>query len=461
MNVSSTAMTSGERRAVVTLASLFSLRMIGLFMIMPVFALFGRELSGSTPQLIGLAIGIYAWAQCVLQIPLGLLADRMDRKRLIVQGLVLFVIGGVVAALSTTIWGVILGRFIQGAGAISGVVMALLADLTREEQRTKAMAAIGMSIGVSFGAAFVIGPWLTGHFGLHGLFWATAVFGLGGIAVCLWLVPTPTLSIRHTPSSYWRQLADSVKHPELLRLNWGIFSLHVVLTACFQLVPLLLVQNGGLAAADHGWVYLPVLFGSFVSAVPAIIIAEKQRKMKGVFLFAIAVLALGLVSLAAFHLTLAGIVTGMSIFFVGFNLLEALLPSLVSKISPAGGKGAAMGLYSSSQFFGAGLGGVCGGWLLQHHLDPTIYFAILAAAILVWLMVAATMAPPPFLNSVLMNFGRIVDSEAPGLAQRLRAVTGVEDVVVLAEEGVAYLKVDKLKLDQAALAAFPATTVAA
>jgi len=461
MNLSSNAMTSGERRAVATLAGLFSLRMIGLFMIMPVFAIMGQTLTGSSPQLIGLAIGIYAWAQSVLQIPLGLLADRMDRKRLIIQGLALFAIGGAVAACSTSIWGVILGRFIQGAGAISGVVMALLADLTREEQRTKAMAGIGMSIGLSFGAAVVIGPWLAGHFGLHGLFWSTVVFGIIGMAVTQWVVPTPVISVRHTPSSYWHQLRDSVRHPELLRLNWGIFSLHVVLTACFQLLPILLLKNGHLLPAQHGWIYLPVLLGSFVCAVPAIIIAEKYRRMKSVFVFSIAVLALGMVSLALFHDSLAGIVTGMSIFFIGFNMLEALLPSLVSKISPAGGKGAAMGIYSSSQFFGAGLGGICGGWLLQHQLDPTTFFAILAVAIFIWLAVAATMAPPPFLNSVLLNFGNIASAEAPELAARLRAVTGVEDVVVLVEEGVAYLKVDKLRLDQGALAAFPATAVAA
>lgn len=455
------AMTSGERRAVVTLASLFSLRMIGLFMIMPVFALYGRELGDATPQLIGLAIGIYAGAQGVLQIPLGLLADRMDRKRLIIQGLALFAIGGAVAALSDSIWGVIAGRFIQGAGAISGVVMALLADLTREEQRTKAMAAIGMSIGLSFGAAFVIGPWLAAHFGLHGLFWSTTLFGLLGMAVCYWLVPQPVVAVRHTPSSYWQQLADSLRHRELLRLNWGIFTLHVVMTACFVLVPVLLEQGGGLAASQHGWVYLPVLFGSFISAVPAIIIAEKKRRMKGVFVFAIAVLALGLASLSALHGGLWAIVFGMSVFFVGFNLLEALLPSLVSKISPAGGKGTAMGIYSSSQFLGAFLGGVGGGWMVQNQVSITVYFAVLVAAVVVWLLVAALMAPPPFLNSVLLKFGQISADEAPALAGRLRAVAGVEDVVVLVEEGVAYLKVDRQKLDQEALAAFPATAVAA
>ena len=190
------SMTSGERRAVVTLASLFSLRMIGLFMIMPVFALYGRELAGATPLLIGLAIGVYGLAQAFLQIPLGLLADRMDRKKLILAGLVLFAVGGAVAAMSDHIYGVIVGRAIQGAGAISGVVMALLADLTREEQRTKAMASIGASIGLSFGLAFVLGPWLTGMFGLHGLFWSTVLLGIAGMAVCQWLVPRPLHHVR-------------------------------------------------------------------------------------------------------------------------------------------------------------------------------------------------------------------------------------------------------------------------
>jgi MFS family permease len=455
------AMTASERRAVATLASLFSLRMIGLFMIMPVIAIYGRLLTDATPIRIGWAVGAYALAQALLQIPLSQLSDRVGRKQLIVQGMLLFAVGGVIAAASTSIWGVIAGRAVQGAGAISGVVMALLADLTRVEQRTKAMAAIGMSIGLSFGLAFVIGPLLAGHFGLSGLFMATVVMGLAGMAVCWWLVPDPVTSVKQRPSTYWQQLREVLAHGELLRLNWGIFSLHVLMSAFFMSMPVLLKNNGGLQPSQHGWVYLPVLFGSFISAVPAIIIAEKRRKMKGVFLFAIAVLGLGQLSLALFHGNLAGIITGMSIYFTGFNLLEALLPSLVSKISPAGGKGAAMGVYSSSQFFGAGLGGVCGGFLMQLHLDPSLYFAVLAAIILVWLLVAATMAPPSFLNSVLMHFESISAAEAPDLAERLRAVTGVEDVVVLADENVAYLKVDKLRLDQAALDTFQATTVAA
>lgn len=454
------AMTAGERRAVATLASLFSLRMIGLFMIMPVFAIYGRELAGATPFLIGLAVGIYALAQALLQIPLSQLSDRIGRKRLVLAGMLMFALGGAVAALSTNIWGVVIGRAIQGAGAISGVVMALLADLTRIEQRTKAMAAIGMSIGVSFGLAFVAGPLLAGHFGLSGLFWTTSLMGLGGMAVCYWLVPDPVTSVRQTPSTYWQQFREALAHRELLRLNWGIFSLHLLMAAFFMSLPVLLKNSGGLEARYHGWVYLPVLFLSFITIVPAIIVAEKKQRMKEVFLGAIALLVAGMASLSFFHGSLAQLVTGLAIFFVGFNLLEALLPSLVSKICPAGSKGTAMGIYSTSQFLGAFIGSPLGA-TLSGHFSYGFLFAALALLAGLWLLVAAGMAPPPFLNSLMLSFEQLSAEEAPLIAERLRAVAGVEDVVVLVEERVAYLKVDKQRLDEAALQAFPATAVAA
>lgn len=450
------SMNAGERRAVFTLASLFSLRMIGLFMIMPVFALYGRELAGATPVLIGLAIGVYGLAQALLQIPLGLLADRMDRKRLILMGLVLFAAGGVIAAVSDHIYGVILGRAVQGAGAISGVVMALLADLTREEQRTKAMAAIGASIGVSFGLAFVLGPWLAGMFGLHGLFWSTVLLGLAGMAVCLWLVPRPLNHVAHTPASYGQQLRESLAHGELLRLNAGIFTLHAVMTACFTVLPVLLLQNGGLPAAHHGWVYLPVLFGSFIAIVPAIIMAERKRKMRQVFLLAIAVLAAGLALLSGFHGGLWSLVTGLLVFFVGFNLLEALLPSLVSKLCPPGGKGTAMGIYSSSQFLGAFVGGVMGGFL-QAYYGVTVLFAVLALLVVLWWMLAVWMAEPLALASVMLRFGAMTPLKLDELAAGLRGVAGVTEVVVLPADAVAYLRVDPAVFDPASLSGLPVT----
>ncbi|MBP8851678.1 MAG: MFS transporter [Moraxellaceae bacterium] len=449
-------MTSGERRAVVTLASLFSLRMIGLFMIMPVFALYGRELTGATPLLIGLAIRVYGLAQAFLQIPLGLLADRMDRKKLILAGLVLFAVGGAVAAMSDHIYGVIVGRAIQGAGAISGVVMALLADLTREEQRTKAMASIGASIGLSFGLAFVLGPWLTGMFGLHGLFWSTVLLGIAGMAVCQWLVPRPLHHVAHTPASYGQQLRESLRHAELLRLNAGIFTLHAVMTACFTILPLLLLNNGGLEASRHGWVYLPVLFGSFFAIVPAIIMAERKRRMRGVFLTAIGILAVGLSLLAGFHDSLWALVGGMLVFFIGFNLLEALLPSLVSKLCPAGGKGTAMGIYSSSQFFGAFVGGVLGGFL-QTQYGIAVLFAVLAAMVLLWWGLAVRMPPPPFLTSVMLRLETASEPVLSGLAAQLQGIAGVKEVVVLPVDTVAYLRVDPEEFLPESLSGLPVT----
>lgn len=454
------AMTSGERRAVFTLASLFSLRMIGLFMIMPVFALYGRELAGATPLLIGLAIGVYGLAQALLQIPLGLLADRMDRKRLILIGLLLFVAGGVVAALSTHIAGVIAGRAIQGAGAISGVVMALLADLTREEQRTKAMAAIGASIGMSFGLAFVLGPWLAGLFGLAGLFWSTVLLGLAGVAVCVLLVPQPLRHVQHTPASYGQQLRESLAHRELLRLNAGIFVLHAVMTACFTALPVMLLQNGGLALGQHGWVYLGVLFGSFVFIVPAIIFAERRQALRRVFLMAIAVLAGGLSLLAGFHGGLWPLVAGLLVFFIGFNLLEAMLPSLVSKLCPPGGKGTAMGIYSSSQFLGAFAGGVLGGLLLT-HFDATVLFAVLAGLACLWWVLAAGMAEPRLHSSLMLRLEAEALAAPEALAGRLRALAGVAEVVVLPADAVAYLRIDPAAFDQKALAGLPVRMAAA
>lgn len=445
-------MTHGERQATSALASIFAMRMLGLFMIMPVFALYGRGLTGATPALIGLAIGVYGLAQAVLQIPIGLLADHMDRKRLIFQGLVLFAIGGAVAAMSTSIWGVICGRAIQGAGAISAVVMALLADLTREENRTRAMAAIGMSIGLSFAVAFVLGPLLAAHFGLSGLFWATSLLAVAGMGLLL-TVPRPTVIIRQSDESYWRQFRRILVHPELARLNVGIFILHMAMTASFVLMPHLLQDYGHLPASQHGWLYLPVVLGGFVLAVPAIIVAEKKRKIKAVFSAGIALMAFSLWFIGREYVHFAGLVVGMGLYFIAFNLLEALLPSLLSKIAPAGSKATAMGIYSSSQFLGAFCGGILGG-ILSARYSVQVTYMLLVLAMLAWLLLALTMAPPRFLHSMMLSLPPCSTEEAAQLAQCLQQVQGVEEVVVLATQGLAYLKVDKECLDERRLQDF-------
>ena len=446
-------MLPGERRAALSLAGIFSLRMLGMFMILPVFALYADKLEGATPAMIGLAIGAYGLTQAILQIPFGLLSDRIGRKPVIAAGLLLFVLGSVVAALSTNIYGIILGRAIQGSGAIAAAVMALAADLTREEQRTKAMAIIGMSIGFSFSVAMVAGPVLDHWVGLAGIFWLTAILACCGIAVLYLLVPQPEISRPHRdaqpiPAQFIAVLRDG----QLLRLNFGILSLHMVLTATFTVLPLILRDNVGLPSQHHWYVYLPVMALSVAAMVPFIIIAERRRRLKQVFLGAILVVAGAEVGLAFWHMTLASVTALLFLFYVGFNLLEATLPSLISKMAPPDSKGTAMGFYSSSQFFGAFLGGSIGGWLQgRAGLSGVLIFCAASAGL--WLLVAASMRSPRYLSSHLLQVGIMDAQRARLLAQRFTQVRGVAEAVVIGEEGIAYLKVDKHALDEQGLEA--------
>lgn len=449
--------TSAERDAVYSLAGIFSLRMVGLFMILPVFSVYGASLRDATPLLVGFAVGAYGLAQLFMQIPFGLLADRHDRRRLIMLGLLLFIAGGLLAAASTSIWGVIAGRFLQGAGAISAVVMALLSDLVREENRTKAMATVGMSIGISFAVAFVIGPMLAASLGLSGLFLATAVMGTLALLVCFWRVPRVSQPQRQLPPHYGAHLVQMLRHPELMRLNIGIFCLHLVMTSCFVALPPLLV-SAGLPASRHGWLYLPVMLLAFVALVPSVIVAEKRRRMREVYLTAIVLLALAMLALAVAHGGLTALVAAVALFFFAFNLLEALLPSLVSKISPAGGKGTAMGVYSTSQFLGAFLGGILGGALQGLH-NVTALFLVLAGIVAFWIIVARRMAQPAYLHSVTLR--PEAGSLSASLLNDLRGLPGVEELVVLEDDELIYLKVDRSSWQELELAPWPVKIISA
>ena len=362
-----------EKRSVAALASVYAMRMLGLFMVLPVFVLLADDLQGATPTLIGVAIGGYGLSQALLQVPFGMLSDRFGRKRLIYIGLILFAFGSLLAATSDSIYGVIAGRILQGSGAIASVLMALLSDLTREEERTKAMALVGVSIGLSFSISLVLGPLIGNAFGLSGIFFFTALLAMIALVLVNRVVPQPHVSAANPETLPARAMLRRVlSDGRLLRLDLGIFVLHLVLTALFLVVPSLLADRVGLPSQSHWWLYLSVMVASFFAMIPFIIFGEKKRQMKAVLCGAITLLLIAMAGFAAVSLTLTTIWAILFVFFLAFNLLEASLPSLISKEARAGSRGTAMGVYSTAQFLGAFVGGAMGGNLITLLLMPSL-----------------------------------------------------------------------------------------
>ncbi len=440
-----------ERRTAFGLAGVLAFRMLGLFMILPVLSLHMDTLDGATPLLIGVAIGAYGLTQALFQIPLGMLSDRFGRKRIITLGLCLFAAGSIMAALSTHMLGIVLGRAVQGMGAVAAVVMALAADLTRENQRLKVMAVIGASIGGSFALALTLGPILNARFGLSGVFWLTAVLALIGILILHWKVPTPVLSHVHrdtepVAASFRRVLQDR----RLLRLDFGILALHLTVTSSFVAFPLMLRDHVGLPAELHWQVYLAALLGSMATIAPLVLFVERWQRSKGVLLSAIAVLGLALPLLLIPGGDVVTFGIRLLVFFAGFNLLEALLPSLISKYAPVDAKGTAMGVYSSAQFLGTFLGGALGG-LLYGMFGVTGVLMTCFGVIFVWFMATLGLEQPPNFRTMVVRIDQA--SSRSGLATELGRVPGVVEAVVVPEERVAYMKVDPGLLDSATLEA--------
>ena len=438
-----------EFRAASSLAVVFSVRLLGLFMIYPVFEAYANGLSGASPYLVGEALGIYGLSQGLLQIPFGLLSDRYGRKSMIVLGLILFALGSAVAAMSTSIGGVIFGRVLQGAGAVGSVILALVADLTREEQRTKAMAMVGITIGLSFMVAVITGPVVASFIGVSGIFWLMVGLALAGIAVTEFIVPSPRQVRVHRDAETVPGLIWSVlRNGELVRLDFGVFVLHAILTSSFLVVPGLLRGTLRLDSHEQWIVYLPVLVASLLITVPAIILAEKHRRMKGVFVASVGAIV---VSQAMLHFgsgSAAALLVALAVFFSAFNVMEATLPSLITKVAPPDAKGTAAGLFSSSQFLGIFAGGVVGGWAHQNWGTPGV-FGLTAALAFLWLLAAATMKQPSYLSTRLVPLGDRAAYDTERLAAMLRQVPGVAEAVVITEEKLAYLKVDSKSFDAA------------
>jgi MFS family permease len=436
-------MSPTELRASASLASIYGLRMLGMFLILPIFAIYASTLPGGNSQLmIGLALGAYGLTQAIFQLPFGMASDRFGRKRVIYVGLVLFAIGSVVAGFAEDLSTIILGRSIQGAGAVSAAVTALAADLTREEHRTKAMAMIGTTIGITFALSLILGPVLNQWIGVPGIFLLTGVLATAAIFVVKYVVPDPVSSHFHSDAqAQTGKLKEVLRDQQLLRLNFGIFALHAAQMAMFVVVPFAINESSHLSTHQHWLIYLPVLLLSFVLMVPAIIIGEKRAKLKQVFVGAIA-LMLGAQLLFAFSIDhFWGIVFSLGAYFIAFNILEATLPSIISKIAPAASKGTAIGVYNTTQSLGVFVGGTAGGFL-AHHYNHSAVFIFCSVLIGLWLIFALSMKKPPAVKSKMYHLKKMSVVEAEKLTAALSALKGVRETVVIPQEGIAILKVD-------------------
>ena len=451
MQPTSEAMTPIERRASLGLASIYGLRMLGLFIILPIFALYAEKLPGGDSHLLmGIALGAYGLTQAVLQIPAGWLSDRYGRKPIIYTGLLVFAVGSFIAASADNIYWVIAGRAIQGAGAINAAVMALTADLTREEHRTKAMAMIGMTIGVTFSVSLILSPLLHGVLGVPGIFALTGVLALLAMGIVRFVIPNPAITRFHSDTEATSsKFAEVLKNRDLLRLDFGIFSLHAILMSVFMQVPFVLERNG-LGVSDHWKIYLPVMLVAFGLMVPPIIIAETKAKMKPVFMAAVALAMCAQIMLMLMQGSLWGIAISLLLFFTAFNVLEATLPSMISKIAPLAAKGTAMGVYSSVQFFGAFFGASVGGALMQ-FIGGNAVFVFAIVMLFVWLIVVSGMQPLAVVRTKMYHLGEMSNADGMQLQQQLAKLQGVREVMVVAAEGMACLKVDMKGFDEEAV----------
>ena len=391
---SSTRMSPVEVRASASLASIFSLRMLGMFLILPVFAVHAKLMpGGESATMVGLAMGMYGLTQSFGQIPFGAASDKYGRKRIIIIGLILFALGSFIAAAASNLVWVIVGRALQGAGAISAAITAFIADVTREEHRTKAMAMVGGSIGITFAVSMVVAPVLYEIIGMAGIFTLTGVLSIIAIFVVAYIVPPAPKTVVQPRVPFSKVLADR----ELMRLNYGVFALHLTQMSMFVVVPSALVAYAGLPVAAHWKVYLPVMLMSFALMLPPIFVGERKGRMKQVFLGAIALMLLVQLGLWLFLLRQPhwGMLVALLLaFFVAFNILEASQPSLVSRIAPPAAKGAALGVYNTLQALGLFCGGALGGWMRQHVSDGSV-FALCAVLTVVWLIIAAGMKELP------------------------------------------------------------------
>ncbi|QTS83820.1 MFS transporter [Coxiella endosymbiont of Amblyomma nuttalli] len=432
-----------KQTAIVSLAVIMAFRMLGLFMLLPVFALYTHKIALATPTLIGLALGIYGLAQACFQIAFGILSDYIGRKPVLAGGLILLGLGSVVAAVAHSIYGVIIGRAIQGAGAIGSTALATIVDLTRDEDRSKAMALVGMIIGFSFAASLILGPIINAWFQLSGIFWVTVLLAGFSIILLYTTVPTPPRVFLHpqirSKQNYFKRVLCNT---QLLRLDLGIFSLHCILTAFFIGIPVMLSQIICLTEQQQVLLYLIIMLLTFIVIIPLVIIMEKQRKLKSFFIGSTIVLVICPISLCLLPHSFSSISIVLFFFFIAFTLLEAILPSIISKVAPIPYKGTAMGIYSSAQFFGIFFGGSIGGWIFDHfHILGLFTFCTIIGSI--WLAIVILMKQPLYLSTITVRLNKPLIIDLAVIHQDLYLIEGVSEVVVSHYENLIYLKFDK------------------
>jgi len=379
-----------ERKSTFALSTILTLRMLGLFMALPLFSLYALRMNNASPQLAGIALGIYGLTQAFFQIPLGTCSDYFGRKKVITFGLLLFISGSILVATSNSIQFAIIGRALQGAGAIGSTVIALMSDLIRDDQRSKAMAFAGMMIGTSFSVALVIGPALTPWIGFNGIFWLAAIFGIIAIFVLYRTVPDPDFIPTPANKYFLSNLKNALFYTSLPHLYFGIFILHVLFTATFMTLPIDLKNQLGFSENRQWIIYLSALIPGFLISIFFIVSAEKKQRMKIVFRAAILLIGLAEFCFSYFSAHLFLIIFALFLFFTGFSTLEAILPSLVSRLAPPTHKGSALGIYSCAQFSGIFVGGLAGGWLMGSYNTAAVYLASLFLGI-VWIIITFSM----------------------------------------------------------------------
>jgi MFS family permease len=432
-----------EIKSVFGISAIMAFRLLGVFMILPIFAPEAIHLKNATPFLIGVALGIYGLAQSCFQIPFGWLSDRIGRKPMIAVGLGFFILGSGICALSHSIFPLIIGRALQGIAAIGSILLALIADLTRDEHRAQAMASMGLTIGFSFSISLILGPFLNNWFGLSGIFWISTAMGVFSFLLLYFTVPTP-------PKIEFHEAVESVKfkavfnNRELLRLDYGIFVLHAVLTSLFIVVPLALTHVLALSNSQQTYIYLAALIFSYLFAIPLIIAGEKKRILKKIFISSVAMLALTQFVLFMMNGSLTVILAAMLLFFVAFTVLEASLPSLISKLAPIRTKGTAMGIYSTSQFLGIFIGGIISGALLEHFgLKSVLLFSLLLSC--TWLLVAFNMKEPPYLSTIFIPSS---SRDVFYIKDQLAKWDGIKEIIYQEVEQLFYLKIDRKIVDE-------------